>query len=70
MCLGPLVFGGKYEDKTPDELAEIISLNSFQIIMLIYQFTQLLDQVLKLSDIIACGERISDLLEFCKKSLQ
>ncbi|CBY24612.1 unnamed protein product [Oikopleura dioica] len=68
MCLGPLVFGGKYEDKTPDELAGIISLNSFQIIMLIYQFTQILDQVDKLSDIIACGERISDLLEFCKYS--
>jgi ATP-binding cassette, subfamily D (ALD), member 4 len=68
MCLGPLVFGGKYEDKTADELAGIISLNSFQIIMLIYQFTQLLDQVGKLSDILACGERISDLLEFCKNS--
>lgn len=68
MCLAPLVFGGKYEDKTADELAGIISLNSFQIIMLIYQFTQLLDQVGKLSDILACGERISDLLEFCKNS--
>ena len=68
LCIAPLVFNGYYDDKDAGELAEIISATAFVIIYLVNQFTRIFDQMRAVADIIATGQRVAELTEFCNTS--
>ncbi|KAL0073150.1 P-loop containing nucleoside triphosphate hydrolase protein [Phycomyces blakesleeanus] len=57
------IFTGVFDDKDPGELSSIISKNSFVSMYLIYQFTVIIEQSGKLSDLAGYTARVVELLE-------
>ncbi|KAI9257172.1 ATP-binding cassette sub-family D member 4-like protein [Phascolomyces articulosus] len=57
------IFAGIFDDKDPSELSEIISKNSFFCMYLIFRFTVIIEQSVKLSDLAGYAARIGEVLE-------
>ncbi|KAI9005801.1 ATP-binding cassette sub-family D member 4 [Phycomyces nitens] len=57
------IFSGAFDDRDPGELSSIISKNSFVSMYLIYQFTVIIEQSGKLSDLAGYTARVAELLE-------
>ncbi|KAI7860777.1 ATP-binding cassette sub-family D member 4 [Circinella umbellata] len=57
------IFAGTFDDKDPSELSEIISKNSFFCMYLIFRFTVIIEQSVKLSDLAGYAARIGEVLE-------
>ncbi|KAI9498583.1 ABC transporter transmembrane region 2-domain-containing protein [Zychaea mexicana] len=57
------IFAGAFKDKDASELSAIISQNSFFSMYLIFRFTTIIEQSVKLSDLAGYCARIGELLE-------